>query len=48
MIQSDALSRQPAHVPENDNDNENIVILPDNLFINLRVSLVSIIRFAYR
>ena len=35
MIQANALSRQPDHVPENDDDNKNIVILPDNLFINL-------------
>jgi hypothetical protein len=35
MIQSDALSRRPDHIPENDDDNENIVILPDKLFINL-------------
>ena len=35
MIQSDALSRRPDLCPEEDNDNENIVMLPDNLFINL-------------
>ena len=35
MLQSNALSRWPDHVPKNDDDNENIVILPDNLFINL-------------
>jgi len=35
MIQSDALSRRPDHVPEKDTDNENIVLLPDELFIKL-------------
>ena len=35
MIQSDALSRHPDHVPEKDTDNENIVLLPDRLFIKL-------------
>ena len=35
MIQSDALSRRPDYIPEVDNDNEDIIMLPDNLFINL-------------
>jgi len=35
MIQSDALSRRPDHVPEKDTNNENIVLLPDELFIRL-------------
>jgi hypothetical protein len=35
MIQSDALSRRPDHCPNNDNDNEDIVLLPDHLFIHL-------------
>jgi len=35
MFQSDALSRRPDHIPEKDNDNEDITILPDSLFINL-------------
>ena len=35
MIQSDALSRRPDFVPEEDNDNEDIMMLPDNLFVNL-------------
>ena len=35
MIQSDALSRRPNFVPNTDNDNEDIVMLPDNLFIHL-------------
>jgi len=35
MIQSDALSRRPDHVPEKDTNNENVVLLPDELFINL-------------
>jgi len=35
MIQSDTLSRCPDHIPEKDTDNEDIVLLPDELFINL-------------
>jgi len=35
MIQSDALSRRPDHIPEKDTNNENIVLLPDKLFIKL-------------
>ena len=35
MIQSDALSQQPDHCPEEDNDNEYMILLPENLFINL-------------
>lgn len=35
MVQSDALSRRPDFVPDEDNDNEDIVMLPDNLFISL-------------
>ena len=35
MIQSDALSQRPDFVPEEDNDNEDITMLPDNLFVNL-------------
>jgi len=35
MFQSDALSRRPDHIPEKDDDNEDITILPDSLFINL-------------
>ena len=35
MVQSDALSRRPDFVPDEDNDNEDITMLPDNLFINL-------------
>jgi len=35
MIQSDALSQRPNHCPAEDNDNEDMVLLPDNLFINL-------------
>ncbi|RXW11612.1 hypothetical protein EST38_g14245 [Candolleomyces aberdarensis] len=33
MIQSDALSRRPDHHPEED-ENEETILLPDNLFIN--------------
>jgi hypothetical protein len=47
MIQSDVLSRRPDHIPENDDDNENIVILPDKLFINLiNVELTKLIESA--
>ena len=35
MVQSDALSRRPDHCPIEDNDNEDIIMLPDDLFINL-------------
>ena len=35
MIQSNTLSRQPDLCPENDNDNEDIIMLPDDLFLNL-------------
>ena len=35
MILSDALSRRPDFTPEEDIDNDNITMLPDNLFINL-------------
>ena len=35
MVQSDALSRRPDFTPEEDTDNENITMLPDELFVNL-------------
>ena len=35
MAQSDALSQRPYFIPIEDNDNEDIVMLPDSLFINL-------------
>jgi hypothetical protein len=35
MVQSDTLSRRADYIPENDTDNENITLLPDNLFVNL-------------
>ena len=35
MIQSDALSRRPDHIPEGDTDNDDVVMLPDALFVNL-------------
>ena len=35
MIQSDALSRQPDLIPSKDTDNEDIMLLPDDLFLNL-------------
>ena len=35
MIQSDALSWQPDLIPSKDTDNEDMTLLPDNLFLNL-------------
>ena len=35
MIQSDALSRRPDFIPDKDTDNEDVMMLPDNLFIQL-------------
>ena len=35
MIQSDALSRRPDFIPDKDTDNEDIMMLPNNLFIQL-------------
>jgi transposase InsO family protein len=35
MIQSDALSRRPDHIPAEDNDNEQITVLSPELFLNL-------------
>ena len=35
MIQLDALLRRPDFVPDSDNNNDNITMLPDNLFVNL-------------
>ena len=35
MVQSDALSRRPDLCPEKDNDNKDIVMLPDELFVSL-------------
>ena len=35
MIQSDALSRRPDFVPEEDTDNEDVILLPDELFVQL-------------
>ena len=35
MIQSDTISRQPDFIPDKDTDNEDIMMLPDNLFIQL-------------
>ncbi|ESK95209.1 hypothetical protein Moror_4032 [Moniliophthora roreri MCA 2997] len=33
MTQSDALSRRPDHVDDNENDNNNVVMLPDKFFL---------------
>jgi len=47
MVQSDALSRRPDHVPEEDTDNEDLVLLPDKLFINLvNTKLAEIVKSA--
>ena len=35
MVQSDALSRRPDFVPEEDNDNDDMIMLPNDLFVNL-------------
>ena len=35
MVQSNTLSRRPDHIPENDNDNEDVVLLPDTLFVRV-------------
>ena len=35
IIQSDTLSRRPDFTPEEDTDNENVTMLPDELFIGL-------------
>ena len=35
MVQSDALSQWPDICPDNDTENENMIMLPDNMFLNL-------------
>lgn len=35
MVQSDALSQRPDLCPDEDTDNENMVMLPANMFVNL-------------
>ena len=35
MVKSDALSRWPDLCPDNDTDNENMIMLPDIMFLNL-------------
>ena len=35
MIQSDALSRRPDFIPDKDTDNEDIIMLLDNIFLQL-------------
>jgi hypothetical protein len=35
MIQCDTLSRRPDLCPDNDTDNEDIIMLPENMFISL-------------
>ena len=35
MIQSDALSQRPDYIPEEDHDNENRILLPEDMFVNL-------------
>ena len=47
MVQSDALSRRQDHIPEEDTDNEDLVLLSDKLFINLvNIELAKIIESA--
>ena len=35
MVQSDALSQLPDLCPDDDTDSENMIMLPDNMFLNL-------------
>ena len=35
MVQSDTLFRRPDLCPDEDNDNEDIIMLPDDMFLNL-------------
>ena len=35
MIQSNTLSQQPDFIPKEDHDNENRILLPEEMFINL-------------
>jgi hypothetical protein len=35
MVQSDTLSRRPDLCPDSDTDNEDIIMLPENMFISL-------------
>ena len=35
MIQSDALSRRPDHIPDKDENDEKVIMLPEEVFINL-------------
>ena len=35
MIQSDALSQRPNFIPDNDHDNEDVIMLPDKMLVNL-------------
>ena len=35
MVQSDALSQQPDLCPDKDTNNEDIVMLPDSMFMDL-------------
>ena len=35
MVQSDALSQQPDLCPDDDTDNKNMIMFPDNMFLNL-------------
>ncbi|ESK93075.1 pro-pol protein [Moniliophthora roreri MCA 2997] len=35
MVQSNALSRQEDHVLEEDNDNKDVILLPERLFVNV-------------
>lgn len=35
IVESDTLSQQPDLCPEEDNNNEDIIMLPDSMFLNL-------------
>ena len=35
MIQLDALSQRPDYIPEEDHDNENRILLPEDMFVNI-------------
>ena len=44
MIQSDTLSRQSDHIPNEDTDNEDVIILPESLFVKtMDTELMSIL-----
>lgn len=47
MIQSNALSRRPDHIPKHDENNKKVIMLPEELFANLmELQNISIARLA--